>query len=408
MPKPTLKQNLDIIGLPWVAVLLVAMASSLIYLVPALWQTWTHDAPTLLNPAGFVTGHDFVAFYAASKAVLGGEAAMVYDRDFMMAVQVEIVGSPDIGYLAFMYPPTYLLLVAPLAALPYFPALALWQAVPFALFLLLLRRIALPPIALVMAAAAPAVAQTLFAGQNGLLFALFLAGGLMMLDRRPLLAGLLLGLATAKPQLAVLLIPALVAGREWRALAAMLAAGAGLAALSMVILGPAVWSGYLTVPGDAREFLALGQLPWSRMPTLYAAGRLVGLSDAAGTALQLGGATLVLAGTCWVWWHRQRTRLRIVIILAGAPLVTPFMYDYDLPVMLLAIGLFLADGIDRGSVLWEKIVLLLVWLQPIWWWWWLVEATGVSPAPLVYAVFFAATLHRSRSEWPPGETVRAM
>jgi len=45
---------------------------------------------------------------------------------------------------------------------------------------------------------------------------------------------------------------------------------------------------------------------------------------------------------------------------------------------------------------WEKIMLLLVWLQPMWWWWWLVGATGVSPAPLVYAAFFAAVLYRAR------------
>ncbi len=393
----SLQQRLDSIGLPWMAVLLVALASSLIYLGPSLWQTWTHDGPTLVNPAGFVTGHDFVAFYAASKAVLGGDAAMVYDRDFMMAAQIEIVGTSDIGYLAFMYPPTYLLLVAPLATLPYFPALALWQILPFVTFLLLLRRIALPPIALVMAAGAPAVAQALFAGQNGLVFALCLGGGLMVLDRRPLLAGLLLGLATVKPQLAVLLVPALIAGREWKALAAMLATGTGIVVLSAVLLGPDVWSNYMTVPGDVREFLALGQFPWSRMPTVYAAARLVGLSDTAGTLLQAAGTSMAVAGIAWTWWRGDPANLRIASVLAAAPLATPFMYDYDLPFMLFAAGLYLSDALERGPAPWEKIMLLLVWLQPVWWWWWLVEATGVSPSPLVYAAFFAAILYRARA-----------
>jgi hypothetical protein len=398
MYRRSLQQDLDSVGLPWMTVLLVALMSSLIYLGPSLWQTWTHDGPTLVNSAGFVTGHDFVAFYAASKAALGGDAALVYDRDFMMSVQIDVVGSSDIGYLAFMYPPTYLLLVTPLAVLSYLPALALWQAVPFVLVLLLLRRTTLPSMALVMAAGAPAVAQALFAGQNGLLFAVFMAGGLMVLDRRPLLAGLLLGLATAKPQLALLLVPALIAGREWKTLAAMAAAGAGIALLSAVLLGPDVWSGYARVPAAAHTYLALGQLPWPRMPTLYAAARLGGLSDAVATVVQVGGAALVVTGIAWLWLCGAPARLRIAGVLAGAPLATPFMYDYDLPFMLFAVALYLAHSLNRGTAPWEKVMLLLVWLQPVWWWWQLVEATGVSPSPLVYAGFFLAILYRSRHQ----------
>lgn len=401
MTRGSLQQDLDRIGLPWVTVLCIALMSSLVYLGPALWQTWTHDGPTLVNPAGFVTGHDFVAFYAASKLVLSGEAAQVYDREFMMSAQTDVVGSSDIGYLAFMYPPTYLLLIAPLAALPYLPALALWQAVPLVLLLLLLRRIALPSVALIMAVGAPAVAQSLFAGQNGLLFAIFASGGLIFLGRRPLLAGILLGLATAKPQLALLLVPALLAGREWKALAAMFAASAGLALLSALLMGPDVWFGYARVPAAAHEYLSLGQLPWPRMPTLYAAARLAGLTDTAGTVLQAAGATLAIVGTVWIWRQGGPRALRLAGVLAGAPLVTPFMYDYDLPFMLAAIALYLADSSKHGSALWEKILMLLVWLQPVWWWWQLVEATAISPSPLVYAGFFAAILYRARPGMRP-------
>lgn len=384
-------------------VLLVALMSSLIYLVPSLWQTWTHDGPTLVNSAGFVTGHDFVAFYAASKSALAGTAAMVYEREFMMSAQAAVVGSTEIGYLAFLYPPTYLLLISPLATLSYFPALALWQSLPLAALLLLLRRFALPPFALLMAAGAPAVAQALFAGQNGLLFAALLGGGLLALDRRPPLAGILLGLATAKPQLAILLVPALVAGREWRALAAFVATAAGLVLLSAALLGVDSWSAYLRVPLAAREYLALGQLPWSRMPTVYTAARLAGGSDMAGVVLQSIAASLVVAGTAWLWWHNGSRPLRLAGLLAGAPLVTPFMYDYDLPFMLFAIALYLADSVTRGTVRWEKVMLLLVWLQPAWWWWSLVGATGISPSPLVYAGFFLAIVYRAHAKSPPTE-----
>lgn len=399
-----LQQRLDSIGLAWAAVLLAVLASSLIYLGPSLWQTWTHAGPTLVNPGGFLTGHDFMAFYAASEVALAGDAAMVYAQDFMMAVQVDLAGTSDIGYLAFMYPPTYLLLVSPLAVLPYFPALALWQAAPFAIFLLMLRRISLPPIALIMAAGAPAVAQTLFAGQNGLLLALFLGGGLLALERHPVAAGFLLGLATVKPHLALLLLPALIAGRNWKALASMLGCGAALAAASAAIFGLDVWHSYLAVPAQAREYLAAGRLPWARMPTLYAAARLIGLSDVTGAIVQLGGALAAVTGIAWIWRRDTPAGLRIAALLAGAPLATPYMYDYDLPFMLFAIGLYLADGLKRAPAFWEKVMLLLTWLQPVWWWWWwIVESTGVSVAPLVYAIFFSAVLYRARASLRGGE-----
>ncbi len=402
----SLHESLERLGLFWATVLLVALASSLIYSGPSLWQTWMHEGPTLINPGGFVTGHDFVAFYAASEAVLGGQAAMVYDRDFMLSTQVALVGSHDIGYLAFMYPPMYLLLVAPLAVLPYFPALALWQTLPFAAILVVLRRIALPPVALVMAAGAPAVAQTLFAGQNGLVFALCLGGGLLALDRRPLLSGLLFGLATAKPQLAILILPALLAGREWKVLASLSATVAGGFILSWILLGPGVWSNYLGIPADARHYLAVGELPWSRMPTVYTAVRLAGFSDFVGMVAQGMVASLVVAGVAWIWWRDAPSGLRAAAILAGVPLVTPFLYDYDLPFMLFAVGLYLANALERGPRSWEKIMLLLVWLQPAWWWWQLVEATGISLSPLVYAGFFAATVFRAHTSIPSRERTR--
>jgi hypothetical protein len=76
------------------------------------------------------------------------------------------------------------------------------------------------------------------------------------------------------------------------------------------------------------------------------------------------------------------------------------MYDYDLPVMLVALGLYLAEPAGRTPAAWEKTMLLLVWLQPVWWWYWITESTGVSVAPLVYATFFAAAAYRAHIAAP--------
>lgn len=407
----SIKSTLDALGLPWVTVLLVAIMSTLIIAGPGLWQTWTHDGPTLVTAGGgdgdgFVAGHDFVAFYGASQAVFDGKGALVYDEAYMRPAQQALVGDSTVGYLAFMYPPTYLLLVSPLSLLPYFPALGIWLIAPLlALLLIIGRGVAIPPVALLLALTAPAVAQAALAGQNGLLFAALLAVGLLSHERRPLLAGILLGLATAKPQLAVLIFPALAFGRHWQVLFAAAATLAAMVALSAALFGPDIWSAFAAVPGLARDWLAAHRLPWLRMPTVYTAVRLAGVGHVAASVAQGAIGLAILAAVAWTWWRGVSLELRVAVLLAGAPLTTPFMYDYDLALMLPALALFAAHAHRTGWRAWEKPLLLAVWLQPAWWWWWKLSGMvwEISIAPVVYGLFFLAVIRRAVPAGPGGD-----
>jgi hypothetical protein len=314
----------------------------------------------------------------------------------MTAVQHSLVGDPTVGYLAFMYPPTFLLLIAPLSSLSYFPALALWLILPLAALLLVIwREVEVAPAALVLVIAAPAVGQAAFAGQNGLLFAALLSGGLLLHGRSPVFAGILLGLATAKPQLAVLVFPALAFGGHWRPLISAAATLGLMIVLSMVLFGPEIWSAYAAVPGLAREWLAEGRLPWPRMPTVYAAARMAGLGDMASSIVQIVAALATLLSVAWLWWRDAPLRLRVAGLLAGAPLTTPFMYDYDLPLMLTALALLIVDAGKTGWRPWEKPLALAVWLQPSWWWTLSASAWDISVSPLIYGLFLVAVVRRA-------------
>src|SRR5690606_3010560 len=92
---------------------------------------------------------------------------------------------------------------------------------------------------------APIVLICLGHGQNGFLTAALLGGGLFLIDRRPLVAGLLLGCLVYKPQFA-LLIPALLAlGGHWRAFAGATLSCLGLIAISLILWGWPVWGAFL-------------------------------------------------------------------------------------------------------------------------------------------------------------------
>ena len=127
-----------------------------------------------------------------------------------------ISGREDIPYYGWHYPPAFLLVAAALAALPYLGALLVYQAATLAAYLAVVRRIAGRPEAWLLALAFPAVFVNVTHGHNGFITAALLGGALLVLDRRPLLAGALHGLP--RLQAAVRAAGAAGAGRH-RALA---------------------------------------------------------------------------------------------------------------------------------------------------------------------------------------------
>ena len=98
---------------------------------------------------------------------------------------------------------------------------------------------------LLLVLAAPVTLICLTHGHNGFLTALLLGGGLMLLDRRPLVAGLLFGCLIYKPQFALILPSLLLAGRNWRAIGGACVSAALLIALTLALWGWPVWQAFL-------------------------------------------------------------------------------------------------------------------------------------------------------------------
>ena len=65
---------------------------------------------------------------------------------------------------------------------------------------------------MLLALAYPAVLINIGHGQNGFLTAALLGGALVILDRRPIVAGILFGLLVYKPQFGLMIPLALIAG----------------------------------------------------------------------------------------------------------------------------------------------------------------------------------------------------
>ena len=249
----------------WVAIALVC------YVIDLLRQT----SAGLTNGRGRPFGDDFMNYWSGAWLALHGRAAEVYDWHAFHVFQQAVTG-PDIQLYHYSYPPILLMLTAPLALVAYVPALGVWLLSSWYAFYRALKLTAFDGV-LLLALAAPAVFVNAVGGQNGAFVAALLGGGLLLLDRRPALSGLLFGLLLFKPHLGLMIPVALLAGRRWRAFGTATATVIALAVASVALFGWDLWLAYFRHVSVLRQaILEDGSGVWHRMMSVFVLARRLG------------------------------------------------------------------------------------------------------------------------------------
>jgi hypothetical protein len=211
------------------------------------------------------------------------------------------------GVWPFAYPPTFLVLLRPLALVPLKLAYPLWSGITAALFTLAASFMVRPAWAAVALVAAPPVFIAGELGQTSLLVGAAVIAGLLARERWPALAGALFAVALCvKPQ-TMIMAPIVLWGR-WRVLAWMAVACLALAAASLAF-GAERWlewfhalARFRVIAPEADRINPSALLPGTAWPVALAA---------------LGG--------WFAWTSRDLAGLTI-----GALLATPYAHAYDL------------------------------------------------------------------------------
>lgn len=324
---------------------------------------WTLIYAGVINPHDKQSlGFDFIALWSASSLTLAGEPAAAYEAARVMETARLAIPSLEPIYL-WSYPPTFLIAVLPLGLLPHVPAFLIWTGLMLAAFIATARRIVPSPDAAWIALAFPATYINLFHGQTALLAAALFGGAMLCLDKRPVLAGILIGLLSYKPQLGLLIPLALLCGRHWITFGVAAAVTLGLAGTSVVLFGIESWTGFLDNSRLIGNYLQEG-FPWGKMPALYATLRLVGIGAGPAIAMQAILALAVAAMVAWVWWRKPSIALRAATLAMGALLVTPYVYDYDFTIAGVAIAFLAVESQRNGWRPGEREILLAAWLSP--------------------------------------------
>ncbi|KRQ96218.1 hypothetical protein CQ12_23540 [Bradyrhizobium jicamae] len=335
---------------------------------------WIALSQDLVDRNGKPIGTDFSSFYTAGALALEGRAADVYNMALHHARERQLFG-PDTPFYGWLYPPSFFLVAAPLALLPYALALAAWQGLTFAFYLVVIGTILRPArqqhgaigrLWLLVAIAFPAVFINLGHGQNGFLSAALLGAALVALPRLPLVAGVLFGLLSYKPQFALVIPLALLAGRQWRAFFSAGLSVIVLAGASAALFGIDAWTAFLASTEVSRKMLLEeGNVGFEKLQSTFAAIRMWGGGVTSAYMAQTAVSVLTVAATAWVWHAGRDHAIKAALLIAATALASPHVLDYDLMLLAPALAFFVAARPATRFGDFEISLLAFVWIAPL-------------------------------------------
>jgi hypothetical protein len=208
-----------------------------------------------------------------------------------------------------------------------------------------------------LAASFPAVLCNAVVGQNGFVSAALFGGALVLLERRPVAAGVLFGLLTYKPHLGLLVPIALAAGGCWRTFLTAAIVAALMAASAWLAFGTETWIGFVGNIGHTSEaFLVNGWADFGKLQTAFGLVRTLGGSENIAWMTQGAVALAAAAAIARAWRRTTDYALKAAALGIGALLATPYLYTYDLVVLAVPLAFLWRHARTRGGILPHELV----------------------------------------------------
>jgi hypothetical protein len=331
------------------------------YAVGLVARLFTHS--WIFEADGKPSCIDFSHFWVSGTLAGSADPALVYNASAFSAARADLGGADAcIVINHFVYPPTYLFFTYPFGLMPYVAAFAAWTVVTLLLYLTAIYLIVPRPIAILVALSPFPVFFNFFLGQNGFLLAGLMGLSLAVMERRPRLSGILLGLLTFKPQIGILFPFALVISRKWRVIVSAIATSLVLIVASVVVFGYQGWPSFIHALADRGSSLSPISQESMRLESVYGFLWLAGISPPIAWAIQLAVTGAVAAVVCWVWAKPFPHSLKAAALCSAAAMATPFVHGHDLCVLAIAVAFLVKDGLTRGFLPGDRLIMLFSWI----------------------------------------------
>ena len=349
-------------------------------------------------------GRDFLNIWMYGRAAFSADPSQFYDLDAYHAALRGLFGM-ELNGPNWSYPPGMLLLAAPFGQLSYLAALACWTLLGVAVFIAVARKHVLDWRILVPVLLSPAALFCLISGQSSFLTAAMLIAIFALLDRKPVAAGVLIGLLTIKPQLGILLPFMLMASGRWRVVMVAAATALALAGVTAAIFGERVWFDFVSkgLPVQGLVLSDPERIATPFYPTLFMNLRGLDLNYAAAMSVQALFAALAIGAVIWAFRFRRDAdpALLLALFLACSASASPYLLAYDLlPLTFAAVALLAGGGLDNPG---RRLVQLAYWtpaLQLALGTWHLPGPALIAPAFAFYLVLRLRASPRPAAAWP--------
>ncbi len=323
---------------------------------------------TLVDRDNYVIGVDFLNSWMMGRAGLYEESP---ERNYDISAynaRIKQEWGRHYPVSQWSYPPSYMLFGVVFGWLPYMAAYAAFMLVSIGGFILALRHFVAGAwwndfIAIFTS---PAGYLAFISGQVTLLAVALQLTFFRILDRRPILAGILLGMLTLKPHLGILYPLFLIATRRTTVFFSAAITTLIMVGLTTCLWGTEIWKAYLQLGAPAQNEYVLKNIPnivRVMMPTLYMDLRMAGLPYAPALLVQ---AMAACASAAFLFSSRFKAcdaPTQMLLLAACSILSTPYLMAYDTLFLSAAIVLWLrTNTVTRAGFIW---CLLGFWLPLI-------------------------------------------
>jgi arabinofuranan 3-O-arabinosyltransferase len=333
------------------SIVVIAYAIGLVLAAQHAWYSGPHGKPCI----------DFTYMWVTGVFAGSSDPASMYDGAAWAAAWKSLAGLGGGCVLAHSpagYPPTLLFFTYPLGLMHYWIAFVVWLVATLLFYLATVYAILRRPAAVIAALAPIVVLENVLFGQAAFLTAGLVGLSLLFVERRPWLSGMLLGVLTYKPQFGVLFPLALLASRNWRALASAAATSVALAIAAAAAFGYRGWPSFIASLFDHNASFAQGGVEL-RHASIYGVLHWAGASTSLSWIVHCGIAIIVALAVWVVWAKPMPHSLKAAILCVGSITATPYLLPYDFCILSIAVAFLVNDGLARGFLLGERTATLI-------------------------------------------------
>jgi hypothetical protein len=340
------------------------LLGSALFAITLVAYGWTIDWRGAIPRDGstLVVGRDFLNFWMYGRAASSVDPGQFYDLAVYREALQNLFGI-ELNGPNWSYPPSIMLLAAPFGQLSYLAALACWTLIGLAVFFAVARQHVPDWRILIPVALSPAALFCLVSGQSAFLTAAMIIAIFALLDRRPIVAGVLIGLLTIKPQLGILFPFMLLGSGRWRAFVAAALTALALVAVTAAVFGPQVWIDFIAKGLPVQGFVLSDpdRIATPFFPTIFMNLRGLDLPAVAAMSIQAVFSAFAIAAVIWAFRFRRHAdpALMLALFLACSVTASPYLLAYDLlPLTFAAVALLATSTLDAPG---RRLVQLTYW-----------------------------------------------